>query len=345
MTLRNKKGQGFLKSPVLLVVILLVAAAWLGKPGAAPSAPSASSLFGTAPAPAAGTAEPSAPPVVGITGFTGTPTVAWDAERKYTGASVTGGTVYYWLNGVYQPTATLGSGTTNVAAGDVIDSYVTNTSYYGEYIPAVTMNQVANNKIHAVLALQATASSMSSFIKDPDGTLNSDNTTEYDVSAGGVYTFEHTVIGHYQRDYGNAYVGNPAKVRAGFPTAKNVYVVEANISQIDTVTLTYTQKGKTFTAATTSKPDQLSVGSTNTTWSFLVDPIESNEEVKYLVVVDVDDTNPPASVNLDSSGIDIFDAEYYLNTVIATNLEQGVENDQNSNVGISTHLTDTIYMD
>jgi hypothetical protein len=263
--------------------------------------------------------------------FTGTPTLGFSAQDYFAeGTSVTGGTVYYWKNGVYG-TTTIGGTALNVADNDEFEIYMTNGTYYGYY----TNHKVAQKPletINAMLYPHATASSMGTFVENPDGTLNTAS-VNYSLVNGDNKNFKWVVNGHYQKAYGNPYVAE-GMTKGGVP-ALNVIVFESNTSTVDAISI------GGLTSATT--PTQHSAGSTNSTWAFFMQPIKTNEEKSMIVNVDIDDTLQPIEAD-DSSqacGV-IYDVEFYLHTV-NNDIMAGVEDNDNSDVGITTHLSDCLH--
>jgi len=251
-----------------------------------------------------------------VSGCDYSPKLEFVALNKYTGAEVSGLTVYYRVAGEKSwRTASTGS-QVDVNPGDVIEFKVApdSTSYYGAE-DSITV--ACKPIVRAEVEVEPIASNVQFTAWNDDGTPNSAS-NEQSLGAGEVKTLKFRLTGEYKKAYGK-------------PGHMNVIVVAYNKTEIDDVDISG--------LSATSLPQQLNTVSGMGYKAYLIPALDSNEEKQYKLVIDTDDTADPTH----DITIYLFDVQLYANEdKVPTAFEWGVEDEDNADVG-GSNLSFTIY--
>lgn len=210
--------------------------------------------------------------------------------------------------------------------------FFTNSSgEYGVYPSSVKIPAIENvpeNLLTFSAYDMATASSMSSAVRDPNGDANT-NSANWTYSAGDVKTFTWKIGGQYQDAYGDP----NARGQAG-EICKNIMTIKYNTTAVDAIAVTL--NGVDLTSAPTPQQSGYTVQSYQSTKSFYFDPVVSNAEVDFRITIDTDDT----VALLNDINLTAFDVTSFIGN---DNLVHcGVEDSDNTNIGIIAHLSDLI---
>jgi len=217
--------------------------------------------------------------------------------------------------------------------GENIEVFVNASGEYAAYQASYVIPCSESPTLKLYPYDNSTASSMSQYIVQPDGQVNTER--NYTLSAGdkGKCFVEH-ITATFEDSYGNqlAYQQNPA--------CQNILVIPYNPASYDRVWVT--MNGAELPIA--PKPDTASVDAGNTSVSYFMPPIvSSSAETVFQVCIDVDDTNNPANGALDQLVMTLYDVGWYM--TLNNQVVCGVETESNLDVGIGTEWTDTINTD
>jgi len=250
------------------------------------------------------------------------PSVTFNSIDKYTRTADTTGSAIHFRKegGLAWTSATPGTAIASVMNAfenfDVV-FYDDNTARYGKMISYEVPCQ-ENPSLDVESVAVATASAMSGYTDNPDGTQNS-NSNQWAMGANSVKTFTITIGGESEKSYGNPYCGG-----------RNVLVFEYNSTEID---------GITSNLAKAETPTQHSVSAIDhKTKAFYVDPIEDTDEIQIKVTVDSDDSVDPT----EDITWTLYDVQYYFDKYSGDVLCD-VEDELDADLGIATELSGTIY--
>jgi hypothetical protein len=248
------------------------------------------------------------------------PSVLFTAEEQFdfTTSDTTSNGVTYFSGGLWTSATPLTAETTVTACQNIkYAGYVDSTTNYGVKETTYAI-RCGNQEIVVPYWTIATYTSVSNYVKNNDGTVNS-ATNRQGWSAGDVEVVTISWTGQYETAYGH-------------PDCGNVMVVDVvNATRVDDISSTdMTEVGV---------PDIVTVEANHDYYAFKFPAILSSEEVIRHLTFDIDDTY---GYGTDNVTITLYDCQQYFDSDDNT-IKFGVEDEADSNRGLASHDTATIY--
>jgi len=242
------------------------------------------------------------------------PSLTFSVANAYTGVAITGLNIRYRVLGSEAWTTTTSPATITGSAGQTFEIGVGDENTTDNGLTTIyTMPCESYPKTEVKVAPIATASSVSTTIWNPDGTVNANGTNALDMAAGDIKNFKLQLTGQYQKDWGDVAAGENS----------NVLVCFANKTVISNMVIPSLQTAGFV-------PSEAYVG-INDTYAFKFPIVKSSGDtpVYTMTVTASSSTAPTGGGDQNDANIvcNIYDSGLYLDGTYTNKLAYGVQDE------------------
>lgn len=234
-------------------------------------------------------------------------------------------TVRYWVEGLPQGTVNTSATGPTVSPGDEVQVWfgAGDATYYGSLFSNGDVPCKGTYEIAGRLHTKDTGVTMTVFdeFENPqDGATNNQT-----LGIGETVEMKMRVKGNHEKYYGNPEV-----------SMNNALTVEYRSTEIDTIEVT--QDGAELSSAGVPVAELVS-NVNNREIAFEMPKIAGSGNVEYFLIIKADDINNPS----EDITLKIYDADYFYNSETG-NIGTGWEDESDSDIGITTEPTATVYL-